>query len=489
MEALNGAAFASMEDRLSALLERGLGLAPTAANLAAFAEQCRHRAAGLDISEAAYYDLLAAGGPSARTEWLALSPALTVGETFLFRDAGLWRLIERKLLPELARLTRPLWLWSAGCSTGEEAYTLAIVARKALAQYEFSVLGSDVNPKAIAAARIGTYTQWSLRGVEHSELGDVIVSGTQTVRVRDDIKRHVRFETHNLLDDEAYPPPGLTSFECIICRNVLIYMTPPARAKIVANLAACLTPGGVLILGHGEATGVPLAGLSAERHDAGVIYRKPPAYAEILGESRPQGRQQHRHKAEPPHGHRGTRKTSGAKTGRANAGKATGEKHSANKFAPATRTPAQKGANEFAQATSALAQARSLLAVAVAHARAGQMEAAERSAALAMAANPLDPDPHVLLAALYAARDAFKQAEAALRRALFLDPACIPALWQLGTLYRMTERDRQAALAFARLLARLEGLPPDQEALPFDKISVNELTTLLRAALGETAHA
>jgi chemotaxis protein methyltransferase CheR len=487
MEALNGAAFASMEDRLSALLERGLGLAPTAANLAAFAEQCRHRATGLDISEAAYYDLLAAGGPSARTEWLALSPALTVGETFLFRDAGLWRLIEQKLLPELTRLTRPLWLWSAGCSTGEEAYTLAIVARKTFAQGEFSVLGSDVNPKAIAAARIGTYTQWSLRGVEHSELGDVIVSGTQTVRVHDDIKRHVRFETHNLLDDEAYPPPGLTSFECIICRNVLIYMTPPARAKIVANLAACLTPGGVLILGHGEATGVPLAGLSVERHDAGVIYRKPPAYAETLVLSQHEGRPQHRHKAEPPHVHRGTRKTAGRKPGRTNVVRTTGEKNSANKFARATDD--KNSANKFAQATSTVAQARSLLAVAAAHARAGQMEAAERSAALAMAANPLDPDPHVLLAALYAARDAFKQAEAALRRALFLDPACIPALWQLGTLYRMTERDRQAALAFARLLARLEGLPPDQEALPFDKISVNELTTLLRAALGETAHA
>ena len=117
------------------------------------------------------------------------------------------------------------------------------------------------------------------------------------------------------------------------------------------------------------------------------------------------------------------------------------------------------------------------------------MRAAERIAAEAMAANPLDPEPHVLLAALFAARDAFKQAETALRRALFLDPACIPALWQMGTLYRLTNRDRQATYTFSRLLARLEGLPPDRDALPFDNLTVNELTTLLRAALGEPADA
>ncbi len=275
MKALEGAVFASVDEQLSALLEHGLGLAPTATNLATFIEQCRHRATGLGISDSAYFDLLAAGGPSARTEWMALSPLLTVGETFLFRDAALWRLIETTLIPELARLTRPLWLWSAGCSTGEEAYTLAIVARRALPHGSFSVLGSDVNPKAVAAARVGVYTQWSLRGVEHAHLDGLMISGTQTVRVHDDVKSNVRFETHNLLDPKAYPPAGMSSFECIVCRNVLIYMTHAARTKVIESLASCLTPGGVLVLGHGEAQGVSLGNLLVERHDAGVIYRKP----------------------------------------------------------------------------------------------------------------------------------------------------------------------------------------------------------------------
>src|ERR1700680_2838854 len=275
IKALEGAVFSSLDDRLSALLEHGLGLAPTAANIAAFVEQCRHRSSAHGISDSAYFDLLAAGGPSARTEWMALSPVLTVGETFLFRDTALWSLIEKTLLPQLSQLTNPVWLWSAGCSTGEEAYTLAIVARRALKGANFSVLGSDVNPKAVAAARVGVYTQWSLRGVDHSRLDGLMISGTQTVRVHDDVKASVRFDTHNLLDPDAYPPAGMSSFELIVCRNVLIYMTHAARTRVIERLSSCITPGGVLVLGHGEAQGIALADLIVERHDAGVVYRKP----------------------------------------------------------------------------------------------------------------------------------------------------------------------------------------------------------------------
>ncbi len=464
IKALEGAVFASAGERPSALLERGLGLAPTASNLSAFTEQCQHRAAGLGISDTAYFDLLEAGGSSARTEWMALSPVLTVGETFLFRDAALWRLIEEKLLPELAGLTRPLWLWSAGCSTGEEAYTLAIVARRAVRVGAFTVLGSDVNPKAVAAARVGVYTQWSLRGVDHERLDGLMISGTQTVRVHEDVKAHVRFDTHNLLDPNAFPPTGMSSFECIVCRNVLIYMTATAREKVIERLSNCLTPGGVLVLGHGEAQGVPIPNLVVERYDAGIVYRKP--IQTVATSAKAQAPKAAARRAAPKP-HPGTRPAKAVAKPRAHKPAETGQ----------IRTGEDAGL------------ARELLARAVGQARRGQTEAAERSAAQAMLANPLDPEPHVLLAALYAARDAFKQAETALRRALFLDPACIPALWQMGTLYRLTNRDRQATYTFARLLARLEGLPPDREALPFDNLTVNELTTLLRAALGEPANA
>src|SRR5579864_8634250 len=474
VKALEGALFTAGNDRLAALLERGLGLAPTPANLSTFIEQCHHRAKGLGISDVAYFELLSSGAPSARTEWMALAPLLTVGETFLFRDAALWRLIESTLLPGIAPLTKPLWLWSAGCSTGEETYTLAIVARRALNAGNFSILGTDVNPKAIAAARVGVYTPWSLRGVNNARHDGFIVSGTQTVRIHDDVKSNVRFEVHNLTDPAAYPPAGMSSFECIVCRNVLIYMTASAKAAVIRSLAGCLTPGGVLILGHGEATGIDLAGLIVERHDAGVVYRKPLVPLAV---------------APTVHAPKATPRKTGAKS--APAARTTRlplrGKTDAARSARVARHPADTVVHSLPAAEQAV-RAHELVRKALVQARAGNSEAAERHVHAAIAVHTLDPDPYVLLAALLAARDAFKEAEIALRRALFLDPMYIPALWQLGTLYRLTNKNRQATYTFARLLARLEGLPKDKEALPFDSLSVDELTTLLRAALDEAPH-
>lgn len=457
---------------LAALMERGLGLAANAHNVAAFIEQCGHRAKGLGIPEDAYYEMLAGDGPSARTEWMALAPALTVGETFLFRDAALWRLIESTLLPNLASLARPLWLWSAGCSTGEETYTLAIVARRALAELGFSILGTDVNPKAVAAARVGVYTPWSLRGLQNIEHDGLILSGTQTVRVHDEVKNNVRFEVHNLSDPNAYPPAGMSNFECILCRNVLIYMTAGAKAAVIARLATCLTPGGVLILGHGEAAGIELGGLVVERHDAGVVYRKQ--LAQIVPANLPAA---HPLKTVA----RKNAKLSGKNAQPARDARTAPGRH----VAPVARLEPMSDRVPSAQQKT---RSQDMLAKALLLARAGENAEAERHAQHAIGLDPLNPDAYVLIAALAAARDAYKDAEATLRRALFLDPAHIPALWQLGALYRLTNKQRQATYTFARLLSRLEGLPPDKEALPFDGLSVDELTALLRAALGETSN-
>ena len=457
-------ALPEQQDRLAILLERGLGLTPTQHMLSAFVEQSTLRARSLGIEETAYIRLLEMGGPAARTEWMAVAPALVVGETFLFRDAQLWQLIEKTLLPGLAKLATPLWLWSAGCSTGEEAYTLAIVARRVLGG-DVRILATDVNPKAVAAARVGVYGQWSLRGVSQEQRDGLTINGTQTVRVQEDIKSIVRFETHNLNDDAAYPPHGMQSFELIVCRNVLIYMSHPARVKIINNLARLVTPGGVLVLGHGEAAGIEVEDLVVERHDAGVVYRRPlHPIIKPLPTPAPPKPSAARRKAKP------APRRAVAKV-----------EHDTKKGRPEGR-PLQAAAEP---AKTHNQKCRELVAQAIAHAREAKLDAAERAALAATGADSLDPEPHVLLAALMMARGALREAEVELRRALFLDPIFVPALWQVGNLYGMTSRKRQAAFAFARALTQLEGMPPDIEALPFDNLSVGELTTLLRAELGE----
>jgi chemotaxis protein methyltransferase CheR len=448
---------ASKADREFAdLLERGLGIGAAPHTLDAFAEACRARANALGVLESDYVRMLSTGGPAARAEWMAVAPAIVVGETFLFRDAQLWQLVETTLMPGLTAHGGPVWMWSAGCSTGEEAYTLALLAHRAFGPDGYRVVGTDINPKAIAAARVGVYGQWSLRGVSPVRRVTLCAGGAQTVRVPEDVKALVRFETHNLNDAANYPPSGMSSFELVVCRNVLIYMTQAAREAIVQRLAACVSPGGVLILGHGEAAGFAVGDLIPERYEAGVVFRKPAVTTIRI--------------ASPP----------AAPARKAKTDRAQDRKHVA-------KTPPTARANtEISRKTAPdKNRCRVLLAEAMAAANAGKMEEAERHAAAAIAAEPIDPEPHVLAGALFMARGALREAETELRRALFLDPVFVPALWQVGNLYGMTNRKRQAIFAFARALAQLEGAPAETEALPFDHLTVGELTTLLRAEIGE----
>ncbi len=450
---------------LGNLLEAGLGIAPTPHCLDAFSEACRMRANTLGLLESDYFSLLAHGGNAARAEWMAVAPAVVVGETFLYRDAQLWQLVETVLFPGIKSLARPIWLWSAGCSTGEEAYTLALTAHRVFGKDGYRVLGTDVNPKAVAAARVGAYGQWSLRGVSDDRREALAVTGAQTVRVPDEVKSAVRFETQNLVDESSYATTGMATFELVMCRNVLIYMSHVARANVIAHLAACVSPGGVLILGHGEAAGHEIGNLVAERHPAGVVYRKPLGFAPWIplpDQPKPAPKPAHKRPSKvvrPP-----LRKTA----------------------IPSIDLARAASANRQVQKPTPNAErARSLLADAMRAAHAGKMEDAERHALDAMRSEPLDPEPHVLVAALFMARGAMRDAESELRRALFLDPVYVPALWQAGNLYGITNRKRQAVFAFARALTQLAGMPADALALPFDKLTVGELSTLLRAEVGE----
>jgi chemotaxis protein methyltransferase CheR len=452
------------DDAFALLLERGLGIAPTPHTLDAFSEACRTRANALGLLESDYCSLLAHGGNAARAEWMAVAPAVVVGETFLFRDAQLWQLVETSLFPGLKSLARPIWIWSAGCSTGEEAYTLALIAHRVFGRDGYRVLGTDVNPKAVAAARVGAYGQWSLRGVSDERRESLAATGAQTVRVPEEVKSLVRFETQNLVDESSYAQAGMTSFELVMCRNVLIYMSHAARVKIIERLAASVSPGGVLILGHGESAGIDIPGLVAERHSAGVVYRKPLGYVAWDPAATPV--------------------TPVAKPAPKRPVKALRpvQRKAATSIEP--QRPAHE--NRIVQKPKPNAEkSRALLADAMRAAHTGNVEAAERHAIDAMRAEPLDPEPHVLVAALLMARGAMREAEAELRRALFLDPVYVPALWQAGNLYGITNRKRQAVFAFARALTQLAGMPAEAEALPFDKLTVGELTTLLRAEVGE----
>jgi chemotaxis protein methyltransferase CheR len=211
----------------------------------------------------------------------ALIATFAIGETTFLRHPEHFAAL-RALLPELTmRHDGPLRVWSAGCASGEEAYSLAALV-STLGTNSFEVRAWDLNPEAVARARLGEYRPWSLRGVESQDTEGWLEPSPCGVKVASWLAPLVQFEVRNLLLD-AYPE----NLDIVFCRNVLLYFRPEAAARVLARIADSLRPGGVLILGHYDPRPGPLSCLVEEWHNGTVYYRKPRAQLIIQQQSLP----------------------------------------------------------------------------------------------------------------------------------------------------------------------------------------------------------
>jgi chemotaxis protein methyltransferase CheR len=184
----------------------------------------------------------------------AVVTALLNNETFFFRDAPAFEQLRSGAL-EALRLergaTRRLALWSAGCSTGQEAYSLAMLFADAGSRWDgwtIDILGTDVCQAAIARARAGRYSQFEIqRGLPAKAMLHWFEQTGEDWRVKPALAKRLRFKRHHLLEA---PPPG--RFDLILCRNVLLYFSADRRAEAFDRLAGALAPDGYLMLGAGE---------------------------------------------------------------------------------------------------------------------------------------------------------------------------------------------------------------------------------------------
>ena len=209
----------------------------------------------------------------AQAELREIARELTVGETYFFRHNDQFRAFSEVALPsrQAARaITKQLRLLSAGCSSGEEAYTLSILTREALTDpaWELSIDGVDVNPNAVERARAARYSQWSLRETPARIQQQYFANEGREYVLSKAVQRGVRFEEGNLVADDSWAPE---SFDVIFCRNVLMYFTQENARRVVARFSRALAPGGFLFLGHAE----NLRGLSHDfelRHTHATFY-------------------------------------------------------------------------------------------------------------------------------------------------------------------------------------------------------------------------
>lgn len=183
--------------------------------------------------------------------WDAIAEGLAVSETRFFRDRGLFQVLRSEVLPALFRARAPavrLNVWSAGCSTGQEAYSLAILLED-LRQEGFTggdIVATDFSERLLDKARAGLFTQFEVqRGLPIRTLITHFEKVTELWRISDRLRALIRFEPHNLLNDAS----KLGRFDLVLCCNILNGFDAPDRRTALANIAAALAPDGVLITG------------------------------------------------------------------------------------------------------------------------------------------------------------------------------------------------------------------------------------------------
>jgi chemotaxis protein methyltransferase CheR len=264
-------------ERLKLLAERiraYAGLDPPAWLLEA---RVADRATLLKLDERAYLKKATGDDPSAGRELEVLSEMLRVGETRFFRHKPHVAAIKGRLMPERARAAqlagRSLRAWSAGCATGEEAWTLAMLLDDAPTESGpltrgFEVLGTDLSDDALDRARAGLYSAERLADIP-DELRKRHFEATDPPTINSRLRRFVHFQRHNLLSTR-YPGP----FDLILCRNVLIYFDAATRAEVIERLARALYPGGYLFLGYSETLRDHLDLFEQVRDDEGLVYRR-----------------------------------------------------------------------------------------------------------------------------------------------------------------------------------------------------------------------
>jgi chemotaxis protein methyltransferase CheR len=219
------------------------------------------RLAATRCSNAATY-LARLSGTDAAFELGELARAITVAETYFFRNPDQLRAFEALLRQREREGERHVRVLSAGCASGEEPYSLAITIRETLPtapDRTVSIRAVDLSPDAIARARAGVYPRWSFRATSEAHIRTYFCARGSSYELADEIRRTVTFAQDNLVQPMArdWEPE---SFDFVFCRNVIMYFTPEAQRSVVARLARALAPGGRLFLGHAET----LRGLSRD---------------------------------------------------------------------------------------------------------------------------------------------------------------------------------------------------------------------------------
>lgn len=445
---------------------------------------------GLQDAESCMQWLLST--PLDRNRIETLARHLTVGETYFFRDPQIFDALQAHILPALIQSRRQcgqtLRIWSAGCATGEEAYSLAILVQRIIPdfrQWHITIFGSDINPHVLAKAESGIYSEWSFRNApDWLKNGYFRPTGKGHYEVMPSVRKMVRFAYLNLMED-SYPSliNNTNAMDIIFCRNVLMYFKPAFAAQVVRKHCLSLMDGGWLITSPTEASQTMPEAMEMVNFSGAILYRKNPSGLTRSLAAPVQVRSEPLEQIiiSPVETIKRPMRKPAAIT--------------VDKTSPAPRpSDYQQALALYRQGRygEAAAQAAALLSseqnkvqtmnlLARIYANQGDLVSARQWCMQAVDADRLNPVGHYLMAVVLLEQGHTVDSMQELKRTLYLDQDFVLAYFSLGNLYRQQGRYKEAEKCFENALSLLNACPRE-ELLP-------EAEGMTAGRLAETIHA
>ncbi len=411
--------------------------------------------------------------PLSSDELKALAQALTVGETSFYRDPSVFRALEREIFPSLIEARRQnekrLRVWSAGCCTGEEPYTVAMILTRLipdLADWNITILATDVNAEFLLRAQRGVYGKWSFRRTPawmSRQFFEPQAEGK--FELKSAIRQMVTFDYLNLAES-LYPSVfnNTNAMDVVLCRNVLIYFDQPAVERVVGRLRSSLLPGGWLALGRSERVPEKVEGFEPVSILDDYWYRRGPIDAVGAPNQSPP-------KPPPPAIVRAMPFPVELQ--------ALFDRGDYGAVVRDLRRYLNQGRPSRAD------RGRAMRMMAKACANLGQLEEAQSWCEEAISEHRLDAPLHYLLASVLLERDCPSEAESSLERALVADDRYVLARFALGNLHRRQYGGARARTHYERTLALLHHYHPEETLPDSEGLTAGELSEIAELALAQ----
>ncbi len=472
--------------RLSGLLEQWMGLHFPKERWSDLRRGVESARAELGFPDTASCVRRLISAPVTEREVGILASHLTVGETYFLRDGNVFEALEARIFPELKRsrdTARRLRIWSAGCCTGEEPYSLAMVLDRSIPEREswnITLLATDINPGFIRKAREGVYREWSFRD-SPAWIRDAYFTkrrdGSYEVQPR--IRRSIMFSHLNLAGD-AYPSlaTNTNAMDVILCRNVLMYFTAERARRVAERLSQSLVEGGWLIVSPTELSAARVPSLVPVEFPGMIVFRKCSAALsqETMTKNLAPDLALPGEFGLARRAHRSARGATPRPESQSKARPKTGPSATPPSVRLGSAASAPSEAKEADQAAAAYRLAR-------ARANEGKLAEALEWCERAIAADTLNPARYYLHAGILQELGQGERAVEALKRALYLEPEFALAHFALANLRLSLGRRRDAVRHFENAAALLRVRPRDEPVPESEGLTAGSLSDIVESLL------